>query len=64
MTTDNLYTLGTCLASALSATYLKSMSPTVFVNYYSTNGGSSFQPNEDETIVVKSHIAYIINKLI
>lgn len=53
---SNLYSLGPCLTSALSVSFLKNMTSTVFVSYFSLSTGSAFQPNETETIAVQEII--------
>ena len=53
---SDLYSLGPCLASTLSSTYLQSLSPSDFVSYFSTFG-NAFQPDATQTPVVQQLIA-------
>ena len=56
MALSDLYSLGPCLASTLSITYLQSLSPSSFVSYFSTLG-NAFQPDVNQTQVVQQLIA-------
>jgi len=53
---SDLYSLGPCLASTLSATYLQALSPSTFITYFSTLG-NAFQPDATQVPVVQQLIA-------
>jgi len=48
MTYGNLLSLGPCFTSALPVNYLKTMSPSDFLSYF-TNLGMALQPDSEET---------------
>lgn len=52
---SDLYKLGPCIVSVLPIQYLKNISGSTFIGYYTTLG-SSFQPDNDQIEVVKSKI--------
>ena len=56
MALSDLYLLGPCLASTLSSIYLKNISPSTFVSYFSTLG-NAFQPDSTQLPVVQTLIA-------
>ena len=56
-----MYSIGACIAGAMPTSYLKNLSPSDFVAYFSNNVGLAFQPDDDQTQVVQAFIAYVIN---